>query len=209
MRHLLLALTFAAPVAVPVVAQERVPGVAAQDFTLDPAHSTVIFRVSHIGYSLYTATFDDVAGGMRLDPDDPGGATLSVTVATASLDLHAPPPGLRDEILGPSWLAAAAHPTITFVSTSVTPTGPDTAEIAGALTLAGVTAPATIAARFNGGYDGKPYEPAARLGFAGTATILRSGFGIDTGLPPPGTTFGVGDAVEIVLETEWIGTPGG
>lgn len=196
-------------VSAPAFAQSPLDGVAEQDFTLDPSHTVVLFRVNHIGFSTYTAGFDAVAGKLHLDPSDPAAATLSVIIRTDSLDLPAPPEGFRDEILGPAWLDAASHPEITFVSDAVRITGDTTAEIDGTLTIAGTSAPATIEATFNGGYDGKPYEPAARVGFSGTATILRSAFGVDAGLPPPGTTFGVGDEVEIVIETEWMGTPAG
>lgn len=205
MRHLALLLILAAPAA----AQERVPGVGAQDFTLDPSHASVTLRVDHVGYSRYTASFDAVSGRLHLDPDEPASARLSVTIDAASLDLPAPPSGFLDMILGPGWLDAGAHPDIAFTSDAVTLTGEDTADVAGTLTIAGVSGPAVIAARFNGGYDGKPWEPAARLGFSGTATIRRSDFGVTAGLPPPGSTLGVGDEVEIAIETEWLGTPGG
>ena len=37
-------------------------------YKLDPAHTSVIFRLSHLGYSHYTATFDKVAGSLVFDP---------------------------------------------------------------------------------------------------------------------------------------------
>ena len=204
MRTLILALLLAAPAA----AQERVPGVGAQDFTLDPSHASVVVGVDHVGSSRYTATFDRIEGRMHLDPDDPAAARLAVTIDAASLDLPAPPPGFLETLLGPGWLDAGAGPAITFVSDRVTLTGPDTADIAGTLTLAGTSGPAVIAARSNGGYDGRPWKPPARLGFSGTMTVRRSDFGVTAGLPPPGSTLGVGDLVEVAIETEWLGTPG-
>lgn len=181
--------------------------VVAQDFTLDPAHSTVVLRVSHMGFSRFTMTFDRIDGRLRLDPAAPEEAELIVTISAASLDIPNPPEGFREELMGPNWLDAETAPEITFVSDGVTRTGEATADIAGTLTIAGVSAPATIAATLNGAYDGKPYEPAARLGFSGTTTIRRSTFGIDAGLPAEGSDFGVGDAVEVTIETEWMGTP--
>lgn len=185
------------------------PGVGEQDFTLDAVHTSVVVRVDHLGYSSYTFSFDEVAGRLHLDPDDPARAQLAVRIAARSLDLPTPPEGFLAQILGPGWLDVDAHPDITFISDTLTLTGPDSADIGGQLAIAGVSQPAVIAARFNGGYDGKPWEPAARLGFSGTMTIRRSNFGVSAGLPRPGTELGVGDVVEVTIETEWMGTPDG
>jgi len=60
-------------------------------------------------------------------------------------------------------------------STSVTRTGPATADIVGNLTLKGVTKPVTLHATFNGGYAGHPMDPNARIGSAnGTLDGLTS-----------------------------------
>jgi len=50
-------------------------------------------------------------------------------------------------------------------------------------------------------------DPHARIGFCAHATLRRSEFGIALGIPAPGTTMGVGDEVEVILETELAGPP--
>ena len=62
-----------------------------------------------------------------------------------------------------------------------------------------------LEATFNGGYAGHPLDPHARIGFSAHGTLLRSEFGISYGIPAPGTTMGVSDAVEVVLEAEFNG----
>ncbi len=86
----------------------------------------------------------------------------------------------------------------------MTRTGDKTAEVTGDLTLHGVTKPVTFQVTFNGGYGGHPLDVGARIGFSATATINRSEFGIGWGLPPPGTTMGVFDPVELILEAEFV-----
>jgi polyisoprenoid-binding protein YceI len=44
----------------------------------------------------------------------------------------------------------------------------------------------------------------ARVGFSATGTLFRSDFGIGFGIPEPGSSLGVSDAVEIVIEAEFI-----
>jgi polyisoprenoid-binding protein YceI len=62
-------------------------------------------------------------------------------------------------------------------------------------------------ARYNGGYAGHPLDPHARVGFSAHGLIKRSDFGVSLGIPAPGSLFGVGDQVEITLETEFTGPP--
>ena len=92
-------------------------------------------------------------------------------------------------------------------STSVTLTGPNTADVTGDLTLHGVTRPITLAVAYNGGWGAMPMDPAgARIGFSATGRLNRSDFGIGYGLPAPGTTMGVWDEVKIEIETEFTST---
>jgi polyisoprenoid-binding protein YceI len=96
---------------------------------------------------------------------------------------------------------------MTFKSTKVELTGANTARITGDLAMRGVTLPVTLDATFNGGYAGHPYDPNARVGFSARGSLQRSAFGVKEGVPPPGSTMGVGDNVEIIIETEFNGPP--
>ena len=77
--------------------------------------------------------------------------------------------------------------------------------ISGELTLHGVTKPVTLMATYNGGYAGHPYDPHARIGFSAKGTLKRSDFGVAYGIPAPGTTMGVFDDVEVIVEAEFSG----
>ena len=108
---------------------------------------------------------------------------------------------------GPEWLDAARYPAITFRSRRIVRTGGDGADIEGVFSLHGVSRPLTLKARFNGGYAGNPYDPNGRIGFSAHAVVRRSDYGITTGLPPPGTHFGVGDDIDVTIEAEFNGPP--
>lgn len=83
----------------------------------------------------------------------------------------------------------------------------DTLRVRGDLTLHGVTRPIVLEATFNGGYAGHPMDPNARIGFSAQGTLKRSEFGIAQGIPAPGTTMGVSDEVNVVIEAEFTGPP--
>jgi polyisoprenoid-binding protein YceI len=179
----------------------------AGSYTLDKAHSTLIFRVNHIGFSYYTVEFKTFDAKLELDPANPEAASLSAIIDPRSLDLPAPPKGFLDKLLGAKWLDAAKFPAITFRSTKIELIAPNQARIEGKLALHGVRRLVTLEATFNGGYRGHPLDPQARIGFSATGSLKRSDFGIAEGIPPPGTTMGVGDSVEFLIETEFNGPP--
>lgn len=197
--------TAEAPPASEAAAAPSVEGLPAGAYTLDKTHSTIVARVSHLGFSNYTVQFTEWDAQLQLDPANPAQASLNVTINPRSLDIPAPPAGFLQELLGASWLNAAAHPEVTFRSTQVEVTGANTARIHGDLTLLGVTKPITLDATYNGGWAGIPQDPHARLGFSAHGTFNRSDFGMSVGVPPPGTTMGVSDAVALQIETEFSG----
>ena len=62
----------------------------------------------------------------------------------------------------------------------------------------------TLEATFNGGYKPNAMDPmGARVGFSARGTLKRSDFGISYGIPAPGTTMGVGDEIEVTIESEF------
>lgn len=182
--------------------------VPAGAYVLDKTHATVVFSVSHLGFSFYTGSFSRFDATLEFDPADAALANLTATIDVTSLQIPAPPEGFLVTLLGPEWFDAGAHPTMTFRSTGVSSTGSNTAKVDGMLTLKGVSAPAVFDVTFNGGYPGMPgFDPQARVGFSARGVLNRSDFNLAKGVPPKGTTMGVGDAVEFVIETEFTGPP--
>lgn len=191
-------------------AAEQPVDVPAGAYTIDPAHTSILFRVDHLGFSNYTARFKKATAQLQFDPNDPAASSVTVTVAANSLETDFPDPKVVDfnaELLGEGWLDAAKYPEIIFRSVSVEPTGARTMRINGELTMHGVTRPMVLDAKFNGGYRGHPMDPNARIGFSATGVLKRSEFGVSYGIPAPGTKMGVSDEVEVIVETEFSGPP--
>jgi polyisoprenoid-binding protein YceI len=181
--------------------------VPAGAYVLDKSHASLIFRVSHIGFSNYTGRFGNFDAQLNFDPANPSASSVTATVDARSLGLESPPPGFVDELLGAKWLDAGQFAQMTFRSTKVELTGANTARVTGDFTMHGVMLPVVLDATFNGGYAGHPLDPHARIGFSARGSLMRSQFGVAAGVPPPGSTMGVGDAVEIIIEAEFNGPP--
>ncbi len=191
-------------------APATVPDVPAGDYKLDPTHASLIFRVNHLGFSNYTARFKKFDATLQFDPASPAQSQVNATVDPRSIETDFPDPAKHDfnaALQGEQWLNAAQFPEITFRSTKVELTGGNTARIHGDFTLHGVTKPLVLEAKFNGGFKGMPQDPRARIGFSAHGSLKRSEFGIAYGVPAPGTTMGVGDDVEIIIEAEFTGPP--
>ncbi|MBL8265555.1 YceI family protein [Steroidobacter sp.] len=194
--------------AAPATPAEEPVAVPAGAYTIDPAHTSILFRVDHLGFSNYTARFKKATAQLQFDPNNLATSTVTVTVDVKSLETDYPDPAQLDfnaELLGEGWLNAVKYPEITFRSVSVEPTGARTMRINGELTLRGVTKPMVLEARFNGGYAGHPMDKNARIGFSATGVLKRSEFGITYGIPAPGTKMGVSDEVNVIIETEFSG----
>jgi len=181
--------------------------VPAGAYTLDRAHASLVFRVNHLGFSNFTGRFTRFEANLQFDPVKPAASRVTVTIDPRSIEADNAPEGFLDMLRGEQWLNAAQFPQMTFRSTKVEHSGADTLHIYGDFTLHGVTRPLILEATFNGGYAGHPLDPQARIGFSASGSFNRSDFGIDYGLPAPGTTMGVGDNVDVIIEAEFSGPP--
>jgi polyisoprenoid-binding protein YceI len=179
----------------------------AGDYVTDPAHSSLTFTLDHLGFSHWTARFEKWNAQLHFDPNDVSKMSVNATIDTKSLAHDNPPAGFLAEITGPHFLDAGKYPQMSFRSTKVVQTGADSADVTGDFSFHGVTKPLTLHVVYNAGYPGMSMDPKARVGFSAHGSLNRSDFGVGMGVPPPGTTFGVGDRIDIAIETEMQGPP--
>ncbi len=168
-------------------------------YALDPSHASVIWRVRHLGMSMYTGRFNGVAATLELNASQPSLSRLDVSIQTASVDTdHPDDEGDTpfNQTVANRALGAQAHPTITFASTGIVSADGVTGQVTGNLTFNGVTRPVTLAVTFNGGrlvLITQKYT----LGFSARGVINRSDFGATA------WSSAVDDAVEIIIEAEF------
>jgi polyisoprenoid-binding protein YceI len=159
-------------------------------YSLDEAHTAVIARVSHLGYSQSVFRFDRVKGSLTWNPAAIEKSQLSATVDTASIATNVK--GFAEELAGDGFLKAKAFPQATFVSTAFRPTDKTRGKVEGRFTLMGKTRPVTFDVELGGagkGFGGKP-----RIGVRAVATINPQ----DYGMMPFFT-----DPIQIQIDTEF------
>lgn len=159
--------------------------VEAGTYSVEPNHTQVMFTVSHMGFSNYTGSFTGASGDLTLDPKTASASALKVSVPVASV--MTPSAKLVDELKSADWLDAGKYPTMTFVSTKVTPLGKGRAKVTGDLTIHGTTKPATLDVTFVGAGT-NPLDKKYTVGFEAKGDIKRSDYGVSKYVPLIGDT---------------------
>jgi polyisoprenoid-binding protein YceI len=164
-------------------------------YSMDASHTSVLFSVSHLGFSHYFGRFNTAEGTLEYDAANPENSKIDVKITVASIDTNNEV--LEKKLVSDSWFDAEKFPTATFTSTKVEKLTESTGKVTGDLTLHGVTKPVTLEVTFNGG-GVNPFINAPQLGFSARGLIKRSEFGITEYVPM------VGDDAALTLETELV-----
>lgn len=167
---------------------------AADTWSVDPAHSTAIFRIKHFGASWQYGRFNDLAGTLVLDDADPAKSTLELTIKTGSVDTNNTK--RDDHLKGPDFFDAAQYPTMTFKSKKIAVKSANVWAVTGDMTMHGVTREVTVDLERSG--TGKDPWGGTRTGAETTFTIKRSDFGVSF-MPD-----GLGDEVRIIVSVEAV-----
>ena len=183
-----------APLMAPTVSTEAV-ALREGNYTLDPDHAALLFKVGHLGFSKFVGRFERFDVSLHFDEQAPETARVDAAIDMTSLDVA------NDEfaatLMGPKWFDAERFPETSFQSTSIDITGDNEGVLTGDLTMHGVTQPVTMDIVFNGGGFDR-LRGAYVIGLSGTTKVSRSDFGV-TRFPVL-----VSDTVELEIEAEFL-----
>ncbi len=165
----------------------------AAEFTVDPTHSFVEFRIQHLGYSWLYGRFNGISGGFKYDAATPEASSIELAIDTTSIDSnHAE----RDKHLrSAEFLDVEKFAKATFKSTAYKGTANE-GVLSGVLSFHGVDKAIDIPIKKVG--EGADPWGGYRAGFSGTYVMTRADFGLDYELGPASTT------VELELGVEGI-----
>src|SRR3546814_3568577 len=102
----------------------------------------------HLGFNPTYIFFGEPSGSLTLDPAKLANRKVEIAIPLANLRTNVDK--LTDHLKSPDFFDAAQYPELKFVSTSVKPPSATEADIAGNLTIHGVTRPVQIQAEFTG-----------------------------------------------------------
>ena len=169
------------------------PTAHATTYKIDPRHTQVQFTYNHFGYSNLTGRFMEVKGDFDFDPANPAKSSISVEIPMSSLSTGVP--GLDEDLASDGFFDAAKFPTATFKSSKVTVRDATHLDVAGDLSIHGVTKPVVLAVTINH-VGPHPMRKTQTAGFDAVATIKRSDFGINRMVPA------VSDEVQLRITME-------
>jgi polyisoprenoid-binding protein YceI len=143
-------------------------------WNIDTAHSVLEFAVKHMMFTTAKGRFSDFSGSIQFDPQNVAGASVDVTIDTASITTNTAD---RDAHLrSADFFDAETYPQATFRSTRVSGDADDLV-IEGELTIKDVTRPVTLKGEFQGtGVNPWGVEVA---GFEAKGKFNRKDFGLN------------------------------
>ncbi len=162
-------------------------------YRLDPSHSQILFSYDHLGFSTSWGMFSGFDGEILFDMDAPEASSVRVAFPVRSMFT-----GWEDRFnafMSPQFFGENAQGDVSFVSTSIEVTGPQSALITGVLSLNGESQDVVLDARLNK-LGQSPLTGQDWAGFDAKTTLQRSAFGLGDYVPF------IGDEVDVRISVE-------
>ena len=167
------------------------------EYSIDPVHSSALFKVNHLGASNVWGAIPGVTGRITFDASKPEASSVEITIKPERLTTFNQS---RDNHLkSPDFFNAKQFPVITFKSRSWKKTGENSFMVTGDFTLRGVTKELSVAVTHVG--MGKNRQGKELAGFETQFTIDRTDFGMTYGVAKSG---GLGKEVTIIISVESV-----
>jgi len=173
-----------------------VEGMPSGDYDLDLSHASVVWKLSHAGFSTYVARFADFDVSLNLDTAEFSKSTVDVDINIASVQTAFPDGSSFDEKVAGKLLNAGEHPSILFKSTTVSELNGQNFTIQGDMSMNGQTHPVTLNATLNKSVLSHQFKKVPAIGFSAVTTIDRTVWGVDDYVP----TIGADVTIEIEAE---------
>lgn len=197
MRRIILSAVIIIAIGVPSVA-------AASTWQIDSAHSSAHFAVRHLMVSTVRGTMGKATGVVTLDETDPSKSSVEASVDVTGIDTREPK---RDAHLqSPDFFDVEKYPTITFKSKKVTKLGETKFQVAGDLTMHGVTKEVVLDVEGSP----KPFNDPmgnVKVGGIATTTLKRKDFGITWNATLDGGGVVLSDEVAVTIDIELVKKP--
>ena len=167
-------------------------------YSVDAVHSSVSFVARHLVASKVRGNFTEFEGTIAIG-DSAETSTVSATIQAASITTHNE---MRDgHLQSPDFLDLENHPTLTFVSTSISDKGNDHYALAGDLTIRGITKSVVWDLEYLGTSPGM--APGVTIaGFEAHLEIDRRDYGVNFEGTLDNGSLIVSNKVNLVLEIE-------
>ena len=170
---------------------------AAGAYGFDKNHSTIGFRVKHMGLVDVPGFFRDFTGTVNYDPKDVTKSTVEFTAKVTSVDTGVA--GRDKHLRTADFFEVDKFPDLTFKSTKIEKKGKGLI-LTGDLTMKGVTK--SISFPFNVVGFLKDQRGGMKMGATAETVVNRKDFGVNYDSKLPNGTPAVSDSITVVLNIE-------
>jgi polyisoprenoid-binding protein YceI len=171
-------------------------------FTIDPAHTDVLFSAKHLMVTSVRGTFTDVSGTIEVNEADPAASKAEITVKAASLDTGV---AARDAHLrSDDFFGAETYPEIRVVSTAIRPKGGNDYVVTADVTIRDITKPVDFDVEFLGFFPGM--DGGRHAGFTATAKVNRKDWNLNWNVALETGGWLVGDTIKLEVEVAIVET---
>ena len=168
---------------------------AAENYKIDPAHTSLTFSVRHLGINSVKGHFDDFAGSIVIDGGEIKEATCTIQVKSITTGVKQ----RDDHLRTPDFFDAAKFPVMTFKSKRVEKNEGQLVLIAD-FTIRDVTKEIRLPIKLSGPV--KDHQGATRIGFEAKITLNRKDYGINFNAALDTGAAVVGEEVAIEINAE-------
>ena len=176
-----------------------VPSLAAT-YDIDASHSSVEFKIRHLGISNVKGTFSSLSGQFDFVPGQPSEWSTEATIEVASVDTGNEK---RDgHLRSADFFDVENYPNMEFRFTRIEMADGAEGRLYGTLTMVGKSQPVILDLELNG----EVVDPWGneRAGFSATGKIDRRDWGLTYGKVLESGNLLIGDEVKISLEVEGV-----
>jgi polyisoprenoid-binding protein YceI len=178
-----------------------IPQTAVTTWNIDPVHSVAEFKVKHMMISNVKGQFTGVKGTLQMDEGDLRRSVVEASIDAASITTR---DAQRDAHLkSPDFFDVEKFPQLTFRSARISPNSDGDLEVAGDLTIHGVTRQAMFVVEGPTPQAKDPWGN-TRIGLSATTKISRKDFGLTWNAALETGGLLVADEVTITLDVQFV-----
>ncbi len=169
-------------------------------YIVDQSHSSVQFRVRHLGFSKVSGRFLAFEATLQMNPVSLRTLHVEARIQAASIST-----GDEDRdahLRSPDFLDAARYPSILFQSRDVIEAKVDSFQLRGDLTMHGVTRPVVLSVLYLG--EAQDLTGKQRVAFEATTKINRKDYGLTWNNVIQTGGLLVGETVEVMLDIQAV-----
>ena len=174
-------------------------------WNIDAAHSEIVFKVKHLVVSTVSGQFDRF--NARIESASTDFSDMKITFEAEVDSLNTKNAQRDAHLKSPDFFDAASHPKLAFSSTSVKKLSDHEFEVAGDLTIRGITKPVTLEVAYNGTVPG--FGGGTVAGFEVRGKVNRFDYGLQWNAVTEAGGVVVGAEVRFEIHAEFNSAVGG